>query len=70
MCGTLFPRVLVHLVSLNHRALQPPLILELPGEVREPVPQAEQFHVVGSTATTDSGVARLQQAIGDLRVVR
>jgi hypothetical protein len=49
VCGTpFFPRVLVHLVGLRHRVIQPGLIPILPGGVLEPVPQPEQLLAVAA----------------------
>jgi hypothetical protein len=43
-----FPRVLVHLVGLRHRPLQPPLVPEPPGQVLEQVAQVKQFPAVAA----------------------
>jgi hypothetical protein len=43
-----FPRVLIHLVGLGHRVIQPALAPEEPGGVLEPVAQPEQLLAVAA----------------------
>jgi hypothetical protein len=56
VCGTpFFPRVLVHLVGLHHRVVQPRTVSIPPGGVLEPVTQPEQLLAVATQLAGELG---------------
>jgi hypothetical protein len=56
VCGTpFFPRVLKHLVGLDHPVPQPPLIAESPGRLLEPVTEREQLLAVAAQLAGELG---------------